>query len=101
MMTRINIVLLLLLIGSAVYLVQTSYQSRQLFVALEGERSAASQLGLEAERLQVELRAQATHLRVEQVARERLRMRNSSPAVTQYVDDQASALAPVPARSTP
>jgi hypothetical protein len=28
-------------------------------------------------------------------------MRNSSPAVTQYVDDQASALAPVPARSTP
>ncbi|MEX8519496.1 MAG: cell division protein FtsL [Leptothrix sp. (in: b-proteobacteria)] len=97
MMTRINIVLLLLLIGSAVYLVQTSYEARQLFVALEGERSAASQLGLEAERLQVELRAQATHLRVEQVARERLHMRNSSPAVTQYVDDQASA----PTRSTP
>ena len=86
-MTKLNILLLLALIGSAVYLVQTSYQARQLFVELEHERSAATRLGLETERLQVELQAQATHLRVERVARERLHMRNSSPMVTQYVDE--------------
>lgn len=88
-MTRLNLFLLALLLGSAVYLVQTSYEARRLFVELEHERSVATRLGLEAERLQVERRARATHLRVEQVARERLQMRNSSPGVTEYLTDAA------------
>jgi cell division protein FtsL len=67
--------------------VQTSYQSRQLFVALDRERSSARQLEAEAERLTVERRAQATSLRVERVAREQLQMRVATPAVTQYVID--------------
>lgn len=90
-MTRLNILLLLALLVSAVYLVQTSYQTRQLFVALERERSSARQLEAEAERLIVERRAQATSLRVESVAREQLQMRVATPAVTQYVTESAEA----------
>ncbi|MEY2655664.1 MAG: hypothetical protein RLZZ524_2692 [Pseudomonadota bacterium] len=93
-MTRLNIVLLLALLVSAVYLVQTSYQSRQLFVALERARGQARQLEFEAEGLAVERRAQATSLRVERVAREQLNMRVASPTVTQYVADPYAGAVP-------
>jgi cell division protein FtsL len=92
-MMRLNILLLVALLVSAVYLVQTSYQTRQLFVALDRERSSARQLEAEAERLTVERRAQATSLRVESVAREQLQMRVATPAVTQYVSESAEGAA--------
>jgi cell division protein FtsL len=92
-MMRLNLLLLAALLVSAVYLVQTSYQTRQLFVALDRERSSARQLEAEAERLTVERRAQATSLRVESVAREQLQMRVASPAVTQYVTEPADGAA--------
>jgi cell division protein FtsL len=98
-MMRLNIVLLIVLLMSAVYLVQTSYQSRQLFGALERERNTAHQLEIEAERLTVERRAQATSLRVERVAREQLHMRGATPAVTEYVTDPLIASAPAAAMS--
>ena len=85
-MSRWSILLLVLLVGSAVYLVRTSYESRRLFVQLERERARATELAVEDERLQIERRAQATHLRVEKVARERLAMRAADATVTQYVN---------------
>lgn len=88
-MTRINLLLLLLLVGSALYLVETSYESRRLYAALERERNAAHQLDVEAEGLDVARRAHATSLRVERVAREELLMRAATPAVTEYVVDPA------------
>lgn len=84
-MGRWSAILLLVLVGSAVYLVRTSYESRRLFVQLERERARATELAVDDERLQIERRAQATHLRVERVARERLNMRTANAAVTQYV----------------
>jgi cell division protein FtsL len=84
-MGRWGAILLLVLVGSAVYLVRTSYESRRLFVQLERERARATELAVDDERLQIERRAQATHLRVERVARERLNMRTANAAVTQYV----------------
>lgn len=84
-MNRWSVLLLLVLVGSAVYLVRTSYESRRLFVQLERERARATELAVEDERLQIERRAQATHLRVEKLARERLSMRSANAAVTQYV----------------
>ncbi len=94
-MTRLNLLLLLALIVSAVYLVRTSYESRRLFVALEREHAGARLLAIEDERLQVERRAQATHLRVDRLAREQLQMRTATPAVTQYVDDRSLRSMPV------
>ena len=91
---RLNLVLLLVLLGSALYLVRTSYESRRMFVELERERATARKLESEADRLTVERRAQATNLRVEKVAREQLQMRTANASVTQYVVAPADA-APV------
>jgi cell division protein FtsL len=89
--TRVNLLLLAALLASCLYLVKTSYESRRLFHALDRARVEQSQLDTEFKRLDAERQAQATHLRVEKVARERLRMRTATPAVTQYVVDGASA----------
>ena len=83
-MTRLNIVLLLALIVSALYLVNLQYESRRLFTDLDKATSEAHQLEVEQERLQVERRAQATPLRVEKLARDKLQMRSATPAITVY-----------------
>ena len=68
-MTRLNVVLLLAVLASAIYLVHTQYESRRLFVELERAHATARQLETDQERLQVEKRAQATPLRVERLAK--------------------------------
>jgi cell division protein FtsL len=85
-MTRLNIVLLLALVLSALALVHSQYESRRLFMALEAARKDANRLEVERDRLLVERRAQATPLRVEQLARQQLQMRMVSPGITQYVN---------------
>jgi cell division protein FtsL len=89
-MTRINVVLLLVLLASSVYLVRLSYDGRRLFTELDRAQAEARQLETDFERLQAERQAQATPLRVEKAAREKLGMRSATPAVTQYVDAPAS-----------
>jgi len=84
-MIRINLVLLLAVLASAIYLVSVQYDSRRLFTELDKSRSEARRLETEYERLQVEKRAQATPARVEKLAREKLQMRQASPAITTYV----------------
>jgi len=83
--TRLNVVLLLLLIASSLYLVRVSYESRRLFADLDKAQGEERALDTDSERLKTELRSQATPLRVERTARERLAMRAATPAVTQYV----------------
>lgn len=96
-MSRLNLLLLLAVLASAAYLVRTSYESRRLFAAVEHERAESRQLASETERLQVERRAQATHLRVDRMARERLGMNTATPAVTQYVEDPLPSRPQIPA----
>ena len=86
-MTRLNIALLLAVIASALYLVHTQYESRQLYTALDRAVAEARRLETEQHRLEVEKRAQATPLRVETLARAKLQMRTATPAITQYVPD--------------
>jgi cell division protein FtsL len=90
-MTRLNLVLLLAVLASALYLVRTQYESRRLFAEIDKAVSEARKLEIEHERLQVEKRAQATPLRVEKLAKEQLQMRNASPAITQYVSLKETA----------
>jgi cell division protein FtsL len=99
-MTRLNLVLLIAVLASALYLVRTQYESRRLFSEIEKTLADARRLGIEHERLQVEKREQATPLRVETLAKERLHMRLASPAITQYVRDSA-ATDPPQAASAP
>ena len=84
-MTRLNLVLLLAVLASALYLVRTQYESRSLTTDLDKVTGEARKLETENERLQVEKRGQATPLRVEKIAREQLHMSTASPAITQYV----------------
>jgi cell division protein FtsL len=84
-MTRLNLVLLMAVLFSALYLVHTQYESRRLYVELEKMAARSRQLEADSERLQVEKRAQATPLRVEQISKERLQMRTATPAITEYV----------------
>lgn len=84
-MTRLNIALLLALVVSGLYLVTVSYDVRRLFAERDRARAEQRALDIEYERLKAERQAQATPLRVERAARERLAMRNATPAVTEFV----------------
>jgi len=87
---KLNLLLLAALLGSALVLVRTSYEGRRLFAALDRAKNEQTQLDIDYKRLDAERQAQATHLRVEKVAREKLAMRTATPAVTQYVADPAA-----------
>lgn len=84
-MTRLNLVLLLGLLLSALYLVQVQYASRRLVTELDRAGAQAHRIEIERERLEVDRRAQATPLRIERLAREQLQMRSATPAITEYV----------------
>ena len=85
MLLRLNILLLILSILSAMALVQSQYEARKLFTELDRTVAQSRQLETDHQRLQVEKRAQATPLRVEKIARAQLNMRTATPAITQYV----------------
>lgn len=84
-MIRLNLVLLMAVLASAVYLVGVQYDSRRLFTELDKARYEARRLTAELERLQMQKRAQATPARVERLAREKLQMRQVTPGVITYV----------------
>jgi len=90
-MTRLNVLLFVALVFSSLYLVRVSYDARRLFAELDRAQNEERALDTEHERLKAERQAQATPLRVEKTAREKLAMRNATPAVTQYVSIAASA----------
>lgn len=90
-MNRLNIVLFVMLLASSVYLVRVSYDARRLYAELDAARNQEKALATEFERLKAERQAQATPLKVERIARERLAMRNATPAVTQYVTHAGAA----------
>ena len=91
-MTRVNLLLLLGVIASALYLVQVQYESRRLYMQIDKARAEARQLEADHERLKAERRAQATPARVEKLAREQLQMRPATPGITQYVSHKEAGL---------
>ncbi len=102
-MARLNLVLLLAVLASALYLVRTQYESRRLYVELEKAAAESRKIEADNERLQVEKRAQATPLKVEKLAKDRLQMRTVTPAITQYVTykDEPMAAASAPEGAKP
>jgi cell division protein FtsL len=92
-MMRLSMVMLAAVVASAMVLVHSQYETRRLFVEHEKALKEAARLDMELERLTVERRAQATPLRVEQIARQQLQMRNPPPGITQYVAAPGAGLA--------
>lgn len=84
-MTRLNLLLLVVLMLSSVYLVRVSHESRRLYAELDKARSEERLLDSEFERLKSDKQSQATPLRVEKAAREKLQMRTATPTVTRYL----------------
>jgi cell division protein FtsL len=74
-MVRFNMILLLIAVVCALGVVTSQHKARKLFQELEGEQERARQLDVEYGQLQLELSTWATHPRIEQIAREKLRMR--------------------------
>jgi cell division protein FtsL len=91
--TRVNVVLLIMLLASSIYLVRVSYDARRLFAELDKAQSEERQLDVDFERLKTDKQSQATPLRVEKTAREKLAMRTATPAITQYVTYSKAASA--------
>ena len=100
-MSRLNLLLMLAVLASGLLLVHSAYDARRLFSAVDNAHSEARRLEADNQRLQAERRAQATNLRVETVARERLNMRPITPALTQTIElstsSASSASSPAPA----
>ena len=91
MVGRLNFILLIAVLASGMVLVRSAYEARRLFTAVDRAQAEGRRLEADSQRLQAERHAQATNLRVEQVARERLKMRAISPNVIQAADDHAPA----------
>jgi cell division protein FtsL len=90
-MRKLDILLIVLLLGSSLGLVRSAYESRRVFAELDRARAEQRQLDAEHKRLDAERQAQATHARVQRVAREQLKMVSVTPAITVYVDDTVAA----------
>jgi cell division protein FtsL len=78
-MVRLNMILLLIAVVCALGAVTSQHRARKLFQALEGEQERVRQLDIEYGQLQLELSTWATHPRIEQIARDRLRMVTPDP----------------------
>ena len=63
-MTRINILLIIAVMISALYLVRTQYESRKLVTELDRANAEAHKLEVEYNRLDVSRGAEATPVRV-------------------------------------
>ena len=99
-MNKVHLFLLVALLASCLALVRSAYESRRVFAELDKARQEQRRLEADYKRLDAERQAQGTHLRVEKVAREKLRMSTATPAVTAYVDDSVASVASV-ARPAP
>lgn len=90
-MTRLNAVLLLVLVLSAMALVRISYESRRLFVQLDQAREEEKQLQSDEKRLQALRDTEANHMRVDRDVRAKLGMKLATPDVMLYLPDPAAS----------
>jgi cell division protein FtsL len=74
-MTRLNLVLLGVLIACALMLVTSQHQARKLYVELQKEQELAKRLEIEWGQLQLEQSTWAMHARIEKIAARKLGMR--------------------------
>ena len=88
-MTRVNILLLCVLIGCALSLVTSRHLARRLTVELEREQSRARQFDVEYGQLSLEQSTWGMPARVEKVAREALRMQLPASSRVEVVEAEA------------
>ncbi len=87
-MGRLNLLLVVGIVVCALLLISSQNRSRTLFVALERSNQVERQLENEWSQLQVELGTLSKGLRVEEVARNQLRMKIPGAPQTRYLSMQ-------------
>ena len=97
-MSKLNFLLLALLLVSALATVASTHRSRKLFIALENGQAEQKRIEVEWGQLQLEQSTWAKHALVESIASKQLGMRTPDAARTQFVNPQTNA---VPAASPP
>ena len=73
-MRRINLLLIVVVLVSAVGTIAAQHQARKRLQALEQERDRTQNLEVEFGQLQLEMSSWAAHTRIEKIAREKLGM---------------------------
>jgi cell division protein FtsL len=84
-MIRLNLVLLMILMGCALMLVTSQHQARKLYVELQKEQELAKRYEIEWGQLQLEQSTWAMHARIEKIATRNLGMRVPSSARVQVL----------------
>jgi len=100
-MGRLSIVFAALLMLSAISLVTARFQSRQLFVASERMALKARELDIDWRRLQLERAEQARNARIDELARDELKMTTTLPGRTIYLKGVPAASSAAAARGRP
>ena len=85
-MTRLNLVLLVLLLLCSLSLVTSRHQSRKLTTELTREQARERAYEVEHGQLSIEQSTWSMPARVEKVARESLRLQNPGPGRVEIVD---------------
>ncbi len=102
-MTRINILLLLILIGCALSVVTSQHRARTLFVALQAEQEQERKLDNEWRELQIEAQTLGNGKRIEQKASQELGMRvpDAKKTVMVVLDDVNTSVSGPSSRPSP
>jgi len=93
-MTRLNLLLLGILIVCALGVVTSQHRARKLYAELQHEQEFAKQMNTEFGQLQLEQSTWSMHSRIEKIAVERLHMRVPDQAKIQVVSGASVAAAP-------
>lgn len=84
-MTRLNLILLTILMICALALVTSQHRARKLYVQLQQELELEKRYEVEWNQLQLEQGAWAIHARIEKIAIQQLHMRAPAATRTQLV----------------
>jgi cell division protein FtsL len=83
--TKLNLLLVAVLITCALGVVTAQHKARKLFIDLQQEQGLAKQMDVEWGQLQLEQSTWAMHARIEKIATSQLEMRVPEPARIQVV----------------
>lgn len=100
-MARLCILFAVLLMISAISLVTARYQSRQLFIMSDRLSDQARELETDWRRLQLERAELVRHARIDEVARNDLKMTTSSLNRNIYIKGEANGTSAQPAGAQP
>ena len=91
-MTRLNLILVTILIACALGVVTSQHKARKVFMELQKEQELAKQMDVEWGQLQLEQSTWAMHSRIEKIAAKHLQMQVPDTAHIQIVPQAANEI---------